>query len=271
MVHPVRLFHAGTNIFAKSPPLGNQAPRVDVGPMARTGPEKGWLCRKKLKSFGFVSPTWKGAGQGKVLAHLIIGFLLGHLEGRVQPEGSSKHPLQPGKLVVNNVSVIRYYKILVQSGFTVQNILRITRTLYYGVTPSPLHNLLSYSQKVHICLLKPNQGSFDEKEASQCPATSSCITNVNERSGTWWRRCASVRMLLFHASPGLLGREDGHQIFLTFARPRDKRKQLEGKYIILAFGFACFLYFLARARQVYVSIFDIIPWKINLWPYPEAH
>lgn len=36
-------------------------------------------------------------------------------------------------------------------------------------------------------------------------------------------------------------------------------------YIILAFGFACFLYFLARARQVYVSIFDIlIPWKINL-------
>lgn len=42
-------------------------------------------------------------------------------------------------------------------------------------------------------------------------------------------------------------------------------------YIILAFGFACFLYFLARARQVYVSIFDLIPWKINLWPYPEAH
>lgn len=133
---------------------------------------------------------------------------------------------------------------------------------------------MSYSQ-VRICLLKPNQGSVHEKEASQCPATSSCITNVNERSGTWWRRCAPVRMLLFHASPGLLGREDGHQIFLTFARPREckcqlvaenKRKQIEGNYIyiFLAFGFACFLYFLARARQVYVSIFDLIPWKINL-------
>lgn len=201
---------------------------------------------------------------------MIIGYLLGHLEGRVQPEGSSKHPLQPGKLEVY-VSVIRYYKILVHSGFTVQNILRITRTLYYGVTPSPLHNFLSYSQ-VRICLLKPNQGSFDEKEASQCPATSSCITNVNERSGTWWRRCAPVRMLLFHASPRLLGRENGHQIFLTFARPREckcqlvvenTRQQIEGNYIYNSCIRFC-LYILAHARQVYVSIFDLIPWKINL-------
>lgn len=60
MVHPVRLFHAGINIFTKSPPLGNQAPRVDVGPMARTGPEKGWLCRQKLKSFGVCFPHLKG-------------------------------------------------------------------------------------------------------------------------------------------------------------------------------------------------------------------
>lgn len=65
---------------------------------------------------------------------------------------------------------------------------------------------LSYSQ-VRICLLKPNQGSFDKKEASQCPATSSCITNVNERSGTCWRRCIVHRwgcccFILPHAFSG---------------------------------------------------------------------